>query len=168
MPPTKYMPGDIFQGHIIDGMFNFTGIFTGQHIMLLGMLTEALHTPLLHDRYLSIKNAKYVFEACRDLADEVTFRPGGMIERRANEVLAKAVEQLEHVQNIGLFSALESGEFADVKRDPRGGRGYEGVVVRGDDYFNPFFAALRDGRMSGPPDGPKPGGPRPAKQEVAS
>ena len=30
MPPTKYMPGDIFQGHIIDGMFNFTGIFTGQ------------------------------------------------------------------------------------------------------------------------------------------
>ena len=40
MPPTKYMPGDIFQGHIIDGMFNFTGIFTGQEIMLLGMLTE--------------------------------------------------------------------------------------------------------------------------------
>ena len=45
MPPTKYMPGDIFQGHIIDGMFNFTGIVTGQEIMLLGMLTEALHTP---------------------------------------------------------------------------------------------------------------------------
>ena len=81
MPPTKYMPGDIFQGHIIDGMFNFTGIFTGQHIMLLGMLTEALHTPLLQDRYVSIKNAKYVFEACRHLADEVEFRAGGMIER---------------------------------------------------------------------------------------
>ena len=69
MPPTKYMPGDIFHGHIIDGMFNFTGIFTGQEIMLLGMLTEALHTPLLQDRYLSIKNAKYVFESCRDLAE---------------------------------------------------------------------------------------------------
>ena len=76
MPPTKYMPGDIFQGHIIDGMFNFTGIFTGQEIMLLGMLTEALHTPLLQDRYLSIKNAKYVFESCRDLAGEVTYKPG--------------------------------------------------------------------------------------------
>ena len=76
MPPTKYMPGDIFQGHIIDGMFNFTGIFTGQEIMLLGMLTEALHTPLLQDRYLSIKNAKYVFESCRDLAGEVTLQAG--------------------------------------------------------------------------------------------
>ena len=88
MPPTKYMPGDIFQGHIIDGMFNFTGIFTGQDIMLLGMLTEALHTPLLQDRYLSIKNAKYVFEGCRHLADEVEFKPGGMIEQRANDVAA--------------------------------------------------------------------------------
>ncbi len=89
MPPTKYMPGDIFQGHIIDGMFNFTGIFTGQEIMLLGMLTEALHTPLLQDRYASIKNAKYVFESCRDLAGEVTYKPGGMIEQRANDQLAE-------------------------------------------------------------------------------
>ena len=157
MPPTKYMPGDIFQGHIIDGMFNFTGIFTGQHIMLLGMLTEALHTPLLQDRYVSIKNAKYVFESCRDLADEVTFKEGGIIETRADDQLRKAVDQLEHVREIGLFRALELGEFADVKRDPGGGRGFEGVFRRRDDYFNPFFAALRDGRMSGPPEGPPPG-----------
>ena len=157
MPPTKYMPGDIFQGHIIDGMFNFTGIFTGQEIMLLGMLTEALHTPLLQDRYLSIKNAKYVFEGARDLADEVTFKAGGVIERRANDQLGKAVEQLEHVMEIGLFKALEDGEFADVKRDPLGGRGYEGVFKVSDDYFNPFFAALRDGRMSGAPVGPAAG-----------
>ncbi len=154
MPPTKYMPGDIFQGHIIDGMFNFTGIFTGQEIMLLGMLTEALHTPLLQDRYVSIKNAKYVFEACRDLAGEITYARGGMIERRANEQLHRAAEQLEHVQSIGLFKALEAGEFADVKRDPAGGRGFEGVFEVADDYFNPFFCALREGRMSGPPEGP--------------
>jgi beta-lysine 5,6-aminomutase alpha subunit len=159
MPPTKYMPGDIFQGHIIDGMFNFTGIFTGQEIMLLGMLTEALHTPLLQDRYLSIKNAKYVFESCRDLADEVTYKPGGMIEQRANDQLSKATEQLEHVRDISLFKALEDGEFADVKRDPQGGRGFEGVFKVTPDYFNPFFAELREGRMSGPPEGPAPGGP---------
>jgi beta-lysine 5,6-aminomutase alpha subunit len=157
MPPTKYMPGDIFQGHIIDGMFNFTGIFTGQHIMLLGMLTEALHTPLLQDRYVSIKNAKYVFESCRDLAGEVTFKEGGIIEQRADDQLRKAVDQLEHVQQTGLFKALELGEFADVKRDPGGGRGFEGVFRRRDDYCNPFFAALRDGRMSGAPEGPPPG-----------
>ena len=168
MPPTKYMPGDIFQGHIIDGMFNFTGIFTGQHIMLLGMLTEALHTPLLQDRYVSIKNAKYVFEACRHLADEVEFRPGGMIEQRADDVLRRAAEQLEHVREIGLFKALEDGEFADVKRDPRGGRGFEGVFKIRADYFNPFFAALREGRLSGPPTGPAPGESVRAREEVAS
>ena len=164
MPPTKYMPGDIFQGHIIDGMFNFTGIFTGQEIMLLGMLTEALHTPLLQDRYLSIKNAKYVFEACRDLAAEVTYKPGGMIEQRANDQLQKATEQLEHVREISLFKALEEGEFADVKRDPQGGRGFEGVFKVADDYFNPFFGALRDDRMSGAPVGPAPGGHSPAQE----
>jgi beta-lysine 5,6-aminomutase alpha subunit len=157
MPPTKYMPGDIFQGHIIDGMFNFTGIFTGQEIMLLGMLTEALHTPLLQDRYVSIKNAKYVFESCRGLADEVTFTSGGLIEKRANEVLTKAAEQLEHVREISLFKALENGEFADVKRDPQGGRGFDGVFKVTDDYFNPFFAVLREDRLSGAPRGPKPG-----------
>lgn len=157
MPPTKYMPGDIFHGHIIDGMFNFTGILTGQEIMLLGMLTEALHTPLLQDRYLSIKNAKYVFESCRELGGEVTYKAGGIIERRANDQLQKAVDQLEHVQSTGLFAALEAGEFADVKRDPSGGRGYDGVVKRASGYFNPFFTALRDGRMSGAPEGPAPG-----------
>lgn len=153
MPPTKYMPGDIFQGHIIDGMFNFTGILTGQEIMLLGMLTEALHTPLLQDRYVSIRNAKYVFEACRHLADEISYKPSGLIERRADEQLRRAVEQLEHVRSIGLFKALQNGEFADVKRDPDGGRGFEGVIKVAPDYFNPFFAALREGRMSGPPRG---------------
>jgi hypothetical protein len=42
-------------------------------------------------------------------------------------------------------------------RDPDGGRGAEGVFRRDEDYFNPFFAALREGRMSGPPTGPPPG-----------
>ena len=147
-------------------MFNFTGIFTGQDIMLLGMLTEALHTPLLQDRHLSIKNAKYIFEACRHLGDEVTFKAGGIIERRADEVLAKAVEQIEHVREIGLFAALEKGEFADVERDPVGGRGAEGVFKVSEDYFNPFFDALREGRMSGPPTGPAPGESVRTKEEV--
>jgi hypothetical protein len=48
--------------------------------------------------------------------------------------------------------------FADVKRDPTGGRGGEGVFAVAADYFNPFFAALREGRMSGAPVGPPPGG----------
>jgi beta-lysine 5,6-aminomutase alpha subunit len=82
--------------------------------------------------------------------------------------LTRAAEQLEHVQRIGLFKALEDGEFADVKRDPRGGRGFEGVFKIRDDYFNPLFAALREGRLSGPPTGPAPGESVRERQEVAS
>ncbi len=156
MPPTKYMPGDIFMGHIIDAMFNFTGVFTGQHIQLLGMLTEALHTPLMQDRYLSLKNARYIFESCRSLRDELEITPGGIIERRASGLLAAAVDQLEHVQEIGLFRALELGEFADVTRDPAGGRGFEGVVEKSPDYVNPIYDALRDGGPRGRPTGVSP------------
>jgi len=123
--------------------------------MLLGMPTEALHTPLLQDRYLSIKNAKYVFEGNRHLAECVQIKEGSLIEERANAVLARAVEQLEHVVGIGLFQALEDGEFADVKREPEGGRGFEGVVVKAADYSNPFYDALRGGRPSGPPAPPR-------------
>ncbi len=155
MPPTKHMQGDIFQGHVIDAMFNLTGILTHQHIMLLGMLTEALHTPLLQDRYLSLRNAKYVFDSCRHLADELSYRPDGIIAQRAQDVLARAVEQLEHVRDVGLFAALSHGEFADVRRDPDGGRGFDGVFVRHADYANPVYDALRTGTMCGPPYRPE-------------
>ncbi|MFW5981339.1 MAG: lysine 5,6-aminomutase subunit alpha, partial [bacterium] len=60
MPPTKYMTGDVFKGHIQDAMFNLASIMTGQGIQLLGMLTEAIHTPYLSDRALALENADYV------------------------------------------------------------------------------------------------------------
>ncbi|MBV9334039.1 MAG: D-lysine 5,6-aminomutase subunit alpha, partial [Candidatus Eremiobacteraeota bacterium] len=60
MPPTKHMTGDIFKGHLIDAMFNLTSVMTGQNIHLCGMLTEAIHTPFLGDRALSLENARYV------------------------------------------------------------------------------------------------------------
>ncbi len=60
MPPTKFMTGNIFKGHIQDALFNMIGIWTDQGIQLLGMPTEAIHTPFMSDRYLSIENAKYI------------------------------------------------------------------------------------------------------------
>ena len=45
MPPTKFMTGNIFKGHIQDALFNIVTITTGQKVHLLGMLTEAIHTP---------------------------------------------------------------------------------------------------------------------------
>ena len=142
MPPTKHMTGDIFQGYIMNGMFNLAGVVTGQGIQLLGMLTEAIHTPFLQDRYLAIKNARYVMNAARHLSDELVFRPGGRMEQRANQVLSQALDLLNLVNEIGLMAALEQGLFADVKRSRTGGKGLEGVAIKAPDYYNPFIEPM--------------------------
>jgi beta-lysine 5,6-aminomutase alpha subunit len=144
MPPTKHMTGNIFRGHIQDAMFNLVSVLTGQGIQLLGMMTEAMHTPHIHDRQLAIENAQYIFNNARHLSEEIYFKPGGRIEKRAQEVLDKAVMMLEEVQEIGLFAALEKGMLADVKRSLEGGKGLDGVIERTDDYFNPFEDELRE------------------------
>lgn len=143
MPPTKHMTGNIFKGHVQDALFNMVSIMTGQGIQLLGMMTEAMHTPFIHDRYLAIENAKYVFNNARHLSEEIQFTPGGRIEQRAQDVLAKAVHTLQQVKEMGLFTALEKGMFADVKRSLLGGRGLQGVAVREADYINPLEDRLR-------------------------
>ncbi|MBR5099672.1 MAG: lysine 5,6-aminomutase subunit alpha, partial [Bacteroidales bacterium] len=76
MPPTKFMTGNIFRGHIQDALFNIIGIWTHQGIQLLGMPTEAIHTPFMSDRYLSIENARYIFNNLRDIGEEVEFKEG--------------------------------------------------------------------------------------------
>lgn len=142
MPPTKHMTGNIFKGHSMNSMFNLTSVLTGQGIHLLGMLTEAIHTPYLQDRYLALENAKYVMRAARSLADEVTFLPGGKAEQRADEVLGKALDLLGRVEQIGLMEAIEQGIFADVKRSRFGGKGLDGVAKQAPDYYNPFVAPM--------------------------
>jgi len=143
MPPTKFMTGNIFRGHIQDALFNVISVWTGQGIQLLGMLTEAVHTPFMSDRYLSIENAKYIFNNMRDLGDEVEYKKGGIIRKRAQKVLNDAGEILDQIEKEGLFNALEKGMFADVKRSRTGGRGLGGVVRKGDHYFNPFINIMK-------------------------
>lgn len=142
MPPTKYMDGNIFRGHMLDSFFNFVGILTNQGIQLLGMPTEAIHTPLLQDRFLSIKSALYVFNAARDLGDQFDWREDSLVARWAGQILRKAVELLQELDRLGLFKGLEAGLFADIKRSPEGGRGLEGVILRNETYFNPFYEGL--------------------------
>lgn len=144
MPPTKHMTGNIFRGHIQDALFNLVGVMTQQGIQLLGMMTEQIHTPLIHDRHLAIENARYVFNNARHLGEEIEFATDGVIVRRAHTVLAEAVELLEQLVDIGLFEALSRGLFADVKRTLTGGKGLAGVMLRRRDYFNPFEEQLRD------------------------
>lgn len=78
------------------------------------MLTEAIHTPLMQDRYLAIENAKYIFNNCRHLGDEVEFKKDGIIQKRAQEVLGKADDLLAQVEKEGLFSTIEKGIFGGV------------------------------------------------------
>ncbi|MFC7440115.1 lysine 5,6-aminomutase subunit alpha [Laceyella putida] len=144
MPPTKHMTGNIFKGHIQDGLFNLVSILTGQGIQLLGMMTEAMHTPHMHDRQLALENAQYIFRSGRHLGEEIEFRPGGRIEQRAAQVLKQAGDLLERVREAGLFAALEQGVFADVKRSRSGGKGLKGVLEKELDYYNPFEAELRE------------------------
>jgi beta-lysine 5,6-aminomutase alpha subunit len=142
MPPTKFKTGDVFHSHVHDAMFNLVGVTTAQSIELLGMFSEAIHTPLLMDRYLSIKSARYVFTTARHLGDEIQWKPGGIVEQRAREVLASAHEQLAEVKRDSIWDAIARGSFADVKRTRTGGKGYAGVVERLPEYVNPLLEAL--------------------------
>ena len=144
MPPTKFMTGNIFRGHLQDALFNLVAIWSGQSLQLLGMLTEAIHTPHMQDRYLSIENAQYIFNNCKHIGDEVEFKEGGIIQSRAQEVLGKADALLAEVEKEGLFATIEKGKFGGVKRPFDGGHGLEGVCLKGDNYFNPFIARFMD------------------------
>ena len=144
MPPTKFMTGNIFKGHLQDALFNLVTVWTNQSLLLTGMLTEAIHTPLMQDRYLAIENAQYIFNNCRHIGDEIEFKQDGIIQKRAQEVLAKADALLEEVEKEGLFSTIEKGIFGGVKRPFDGGHGLEGVCTKGENYFNPFIELFMD------------------------
>ena len=144
MPPTKFMTGNIFKGHLQDALFNLVTVWTHQSLLLTGMLTEAIHTPLMQDRYLAIENARYIFNNCRHIGDEIEFKEGGIIQSRAQNVLKKADELLEEVEKDGLFSTIEKGIFGGVKRPFDGGHGLEGVCTKGENYFNPFIPLFMD------------------------
>ena len=142
MPPTKFMTGNIFRGHIQDALFNMIGVWTHQGIQLLGMPTEAIHTPFMSARYLSIENAKYIFGNMKSIGEEVEFKKDGIIQMRAKEVLGKTIGLLEQIQKEGLFTALEKGIFAGIKRSREGGKGLNGVFIKSDNYYNPFIDSM--------------------------
>ncbi len=142
MPPTKHKQGDIFFSHAYDVMADVVSWVTGQGIQLLGMMTEAMHNPFLMDRYVALKSADYVYRAWRSMGAELTFRPGGVVERRAGETLARALALLEEVAEDGLMKAIGKARFGDIARAEDGGKGLAGVVPRAEGYFNPFLEIM--------------------------
>ncbi|TYK45082.1 lysine 5,6-aminomutase subunit alpha [Actinomadura decatromicini] len=142
MPPTKHMTGNIFAGYLLDAFFNLAGVMTGQSIILIGMMTEGIHTPWLSDRDLALENVRYVRDACGDLAEDFMPRPDGMLVQRAKRVLAESVELLERVADDGLLAAIAAGTFGVTRRPPDGGKGLDGVIRRADGYVNPAIEIL--------------------------
>jgi beta-lysine 5,6-aminomutase alpha subunit len=137
MPPTRHMDGNLFRTHATDTLFNLVTIATGQGIQTIGVPTEGIFTPHIHDRVLGLQNVDYVFNSARDLGEEIEFKRGGIIQTRAQEVLAGAHKLLEQIAETGLFTAIADATFGDVSRKADEGRGLEGIVTTGEGYLNP-------------------------------
>jgi beta-lysine 5,6-aminomutase alpha subunit len=76
------------------------------------------------------------------MGGEIQWRPDGMVERRARETLAEALDLLEEVARDGLMKAIGKARFADISRAEDGGKGLSGVVEKEPGYFNPFLEIL--------------------------
>jgi beta-lysine 5,6-aminomutase alpha subunit len=140
---TKYKTGDIFFSHAVDTIFNLIGSLTNQGTLLLGMPTEAVHTPWLQDRTMSLRNANYILKGSLGLSGELGYRSDGFIAKFAIQVLDDAVALLERIEKVGLIKAIEKRFFGGVSRTVDGGKGARGVfpVERGG-YSNPFFTLM--------------------------
>ena len=154
MPPTRHMTGDVFRGYLLDGFFNLVGALTGQSILLVGMMTEAVVTPWLSDRDLALQNVRYVMNAAGNLHEDFRPAPDGFIAQRARQVLGESIDLLEkimaHEGKHGLLEAIADGTFGLMKRPADGGRGLDGVAKKASGYYNPAgeILALRDARSA--------------------
>jgi beta-lysine 5,6-aminomutase alpha subunit len=144
MPPTKHMTGDVFRGNLLDGFFNLVGTMTGQGILLVGMMTEAVVTPWLSDRDIALQNVRYVLNACGGLHEDFVPAPGGFIQSRANVVLNEAIELLERIVDDKLLNAIADGTFGIMKRPADRGKGLDGVAKQEDGYYNPATEILEE------------------------
>lgn len=152
MPPTKHMTGDVFMGYLLDGFFNLVGAMSGQSILLVGMMTEAVVTPWLSDRDLALQNVRYVQRAAGGLTEDFHPPRDGFIQTRARQVLSEAVDLLEKItsekapkDSAPLLEAIGDGTFGLMKRPKDQGKGLDGVARRADDYDNPVITLLEEG-----------------------
>ena len=139
------MDGNLFRTHAADTLFNLVTIATGQGIQTIGVPTEGIFTPHIHDRVLGLQNVDYVFNAARDLGEEIEFkprrdhpdaRPGGA---RGSPRAARADRRGRAVRGdrAGDASATSAAAMDE-------GRGIEGIVKVAEGYFNPLLELMRE------------------------
>jgi len=149
MPPTRHMSGDVFRGNLLDGFFNLVGSLTGQGILLVGMMTEAVVTPWLSDRDIALQNVRYVLNATGDLHQDFRPAPDGFIANRARQVLGETIDLLEAIIDTeqhpgGLLDAIADGTFGLMRRPADAGRGLDGVAKKSPAYYNPATELLEE------------------------
>jgi len=151
MPPTRHMTGDVFRGYLLDGFFNLAGALTGQGILLVGMMTEAVVTPWLSDRDLALRNVRYVLDAAGRLREDFHPSADGVIATRARQVLGESIDLLTRIaaepgasHGAGLLDAIADGTFGLMKRPADGGKGLEGVAEKSAAYVNPATDLLEE------------------------
>ncbi|EAP99071.1 lysine 5,6-aminomutase alpha subunit [Janibacter sp. HTCC2649] len=149
MPPTKHMTGDVFKGNLLDGFFNLVGALTGQGILLVGMMTEAVVTPWISDRDIALQNVRYVLNAAGGLTEDFHPPRNGFIQTRARQVLGEAIDLLQQITDepgkAPLLEAIADGTFGEMKRPATAGKGLDGVIVRAPGYDNPAITLLETG-----------------------
>ncbi len=150
MPPTKHMTGDVFRGYLLDGFFNLVGAMTGQGILLVGMMTEAVVTPFLSDRDLALQNVRYVMNAASGLTEDFHPPRDGYIQTRARQVLSEAVDLLDRIVQRHRRGRRRAPARRHRRRHVRpheaagrpAARASTASCERADDYDNPAITAL--------------------------
>ena len=120
------MTGDVFRGYLLDGFFNLAGALTGQGILLVGMMTEAVVTPWISDRDLALQNVRYVLDAAGALHEDFRPAPDGFIAQRARQVLGETIDLLDRIagdtDSSGTAPLLDRDRRRHLRPDEATGR----------------------------------------------
>jgi beta-lysine 5,6-aminomutase alpha subunit len=128
-------------GHAHNAMFNLASTLTKQDIHLVGILTEAVHTPFIADRIQSLENTNYVFNAFKDSQDALALG-GELVTTRQQELLVKVSDTLTAIAEGGLLDAISQGVFGDIKRPSDKGKGADGVITKSSNYQELFIEPI--------------------------
>lgn len=80
----------------------------------------------------------------KSLGDEISYKPEGIIQKRAVEVLNSAEKLLKQIAKDGMFDSLAKGVFAQTKRSETGGKGLSGVFRKNRNYVNVVMEKMEE------------------------
>ena len=166
MPPTKHMTGDVFRGYLLDGFFNLVGAMTGQGILLVGMMTEAVVTPVAlrprprpAERALRAQRRRRAHRGLPPAARRADPDPGPPGARRGRRPARHHRQRHQHPRHAPAAAARRHRRRhlrLDEAPAHQGQGPRRAWSSKADGYDNPATTCSR----KGPPDDPPPRRPR--------